>query len=100
MDPGEMKKNVRRRYLALQPLFLLAFLSFVISDARAAGSGPPPCAGSLNVSRFRLLVQSPKGGTALPLQGINIIEPGEKLREGREGGKGERGEEGVGHPRP
>ena len=75
-----MKKNVRRRYLALQPLFLLAFLSFVISDARAAGSGPPPCAGSLNVSRFRLLVQSPKGGTALPLQGINIIEPGEKLR--------------------
>jgi hypothetical protein len=34
----------------------------------------------MNVSRFRLLVQSAKGGTPLPLQEMNIIAAGEKLK--------------------
>jgi hypothetical protein len=34
----------------------------------------------MNVCRFRLLVQSAKGGTPLPLQDINIIDAGEKVK--------------------
>ncbi|MGA3327671.1 MAG: hypothetical protein ABSF45_24695 [Terriglobia bacterium] len=34
----------------------------------------------MNVCRFRLLVQSAKGGTPLPLQDINIVESGEKVK--------------------
>ena len=48
--------------------------------ARCLAVTVPPCAGSLNVSRFRLLVEPPKSGPYLPLRDINIIEAGEKLK--------------------
>lgn len=58
-------------------LFTLVGLTI---GAQSVGAIVPPCAGSLNVCRFRLLVQPPKGGTPLPLQEINILEAGEKLK--------------------
>ena len=75
-----MKKTFARLSLIPQTLFLLAFLIFLTSAAQTFGAAIPPCAGSLNVSRFRLLVQPAKGGTPLPLQDINIVEAGEKLK--------------------
>jgi hypothetical protein len=49
-------------------------------SALAAGGPMVPCAGTFNVSRFRLLVEPAKGGPPLPVQAINLIEPGEKLK--------------------
>ena len=75
-----MKKTLPRLLFTPQALFLLVFLVFMTSAARASGAAIPPCAGTMNVCRFRLLVQSAKGGTPLPLQDINIIESGEKVK--------------------
>ena len=75
-----MKKTLPRPFLTPRTLFLLAFLVFLTSAAQPSGAATFPCAGSLNVSRFRLLIQPAKGGTPLPLQDINIIEAGEKLK--------------------
>jgi len=75
-----MKKILPRLFSTPQSLLLLAVLVFMTSAAGAFGAAILPCAGSLNVCRFRLLVQSAKGGTPLPLQDINIIEAGEKLK--------------------
>lgn len=38
------------------------------------------CVGSIPVSRFRMLVESPKGGQAIPLGAINRLEPGDRLK--------------------
>ena len=73
-----MKKPPPR--LLLVPQILLALLVLVTSAGQAAGAALPPCAGTMNVCRFRLLVQSAKGGTPLPLQDINIIDAGEKVK--------------------
>lgn len=59
---------------------LFALLSFTTSAGYAADPVLPPCAGSLNVSRFRLLLEPVKGGTPLPLQQINIVDAGQKLK--------------------
>ena len=75
-----MKKTFPRAFLTPQTLFLLVFLVFLTSAAQPSGAATFPCAGSLNVSRFRLLIQPAKGGTPLPLQDINIVEAGEKLK--------------------
>jgi len=56
MDPAEMKKPLARLFLTPRTLLLLVFWVFVTSAARAFGAAIPPCTGSLNVCRFRLLV--------------------------------------------
>jgi len=40
----------------------------------------PGCAGGVPVSSFRLLVEPPKGGPAIPVTSVNVIRPGDKLR--------------------
>ncbi len=64
----------------LNPHVLFAISVFVGSAVQASGAATPPCAGTLNVSRFRLTVQPAKGGTPLPLQEMNIIDAGEKVK--------------------
>jgi hypothetical protein len=80
MDPGEMKKTLTRLFLIPQAPFFLAFLFFMTSTARLCGAATPACVGSMNVCRFRLLIEPAKGGTPLPLQDINIVESGEKVK--------------------
>jgi len=75
-----MKKPFGRLFLTPQTLFFFALFVFVTDAARIFGATLPPCAGTMNVCRFRLLVQSAKGGTPLPLQDINILESGEKVK--------------------
>ncbi len=75
-----MKKTLARLSSIPQILFFLPILSFMTNVAQTFAVAVPPCAGSMNVSRFRLLVQPAKGGTPLPLQDINIVESGEKLK--------------------
>ena len=75
-----MKKKLARLSSMPQILFFLPILSFMTNVAQTFAVAVPPCAGSMNVSRFRLLVQPAKGGTPLPLQDINIVESGEKLK--------------------
>ncbi|MGO8792574.1 MAG: hypothetical protein ACLQVL_35020 [Terriglobia bacterium] len=75
-----MKNTSLRLPLATQSLFLLAILIFITSAVRIFGATAFPCAGSLNVSRFRLLIEPAKGGTPLPLQEINVIQAGEKVK--------------------
>jgi hypothetical protein len=60
--------------------FIFLALFGMTAGTAWALEGPPPCAGSLNVSRFRLLLEPVKGGTPLPLQAINIVNAGQKLR--------------------
>lgn len=67
-------------WLSLLQAYFFLLLFFIIGAPHAFGSGIPPCAGSLNVGRFRLLVEPAKGGPPLPLQNINVIQEGEKLR--------------------
>ena len=40
----------------------------------------PICVGSAPVSRFRLLVEPPGGGPAIPLSAVNRLEPGDRLK--------------------
>ena len=75
-----MKKPRPRLFLQPTPLLLLALLVLMTRSPQAFGAALPPCAGTMNVCRFRLLVQPAKGGTPLPLQDINIIEAGEKVK--------------------
>jgi len=75
-----MNKSHARFVLNTHTLFLLALLFFMISAVPAFGASTPPCAGTMNVSRFRLLVQPAKGGTPLPLQEMNVIDAGEKVK--------------------
>jgi hypothetical protein len=80
MDPADMKKTHAYLFLSHPPLFLLAFLVFITNAAQASGAAIPPCVGNLNVCRFRVLIQPAKGGTPLPLQNINIVDAGEKVK--------------------
>jgi hypothetical protein len=75
-----MKKTPARWFWLPQAFFLLAFLVFITSPVQVSGAATPPCAGTLNVSRFRLTVQPAKGGTPLPLQEMNVIDAGEKVK--------------------
>src|ERR1043166_3926974 len=40
----------------------------------------PGCAGGVPVNSFRLLVEPPKGGPAIPVTSVNVIRPGDKLK--------------------
>ena len=75
-----MKKKLARLFLPPQTIFPFAILVFMTGAARISGAAIPPCAGSLNVCRFRLLIEPAKGGTPLPLQDINVVESGEKVK--------------------
>lgn len=52
----------------------------ILAGAARTLAATPPCAGTLNVCRFRLLVEPVKNGTPWPLQDINILDAGEKVR--------------------
>ena len=80
MGPAEMKNKFFRLSFVPQRLSLLTSLVLITNFGQTSGATMLPCAGSLNVCRFRLLVQPAKGGTPLPLQEINIIDAGEKLK--------------------
>ena len=57
--------------------FILAFLAPAMLGAIGT---PPACLGNAPVGSFRLLVESAKGGPAIPVNRINMILPGEKLK--------------------
>ncbi|MGO8813838.1 MAG: hypothetical protein ACLQVG_04125 [Terriglobia bacterium] len=75
-----MKNPLVSLFLRPQAFFLFLFLCFIASPYGICAATAFPCAGSLNVSRFRLMIQPAKGGTPLPLQDMNIIEAGEKVK--------------------
>ena len=63
-----------------QTLFLMSFLLFFTGIAQIFGSTMPPCPGTMNVCRFRLLVVPADGGPPLPVQNINVLEAGQKIK--------------------
>jgi len=76
-----MTKLPSRSFLPLPVVFLSAILSLMTTAGRCLTiSALPPCAGSLNVCRFRLLVEPANSGSLLPVQEINIVDVGEKLK--------------------
>jgi len=60
-------------------LAVLAILPVAMGAMPAFGAVSAPCPGSIPVSTFKLMVEPPKGGVALPVNSINAIEPGDKL---------------------
>lgn len=56
---------------------LFLALSFVVVPSFAAA--PQSCPAGKPVTAFNLLVKSPRGGEALPIGEMNLIEPGDKL---------------------
>jgi hypothetical protein len=56
--------------------FLFLALSFGVVPSVAA---PQSCPAGKPLTAFTLLVKSPKGGEALPVGQMNLIEPGDKL---------------------
>ena len=75
-----MKNTHRNGSSLFHSLFLAACIISIPGAARGSGSLVPPCAGSLSVARFRLMVEPAKSGPLLPIQEINILQPGEKLK--------------------
>ena len=75
-----MRKLPARLPLLSEAFYFLSFSLFVTGLAQSGGAAVPPCAGSLNVCRFRVLIQPAKGGTPLPLQEINIVNAGDKVK--------------------
>jgi hypothetical protein len=75
-----MRKTFARLPLVTKTFSFLAFLLFLTGPAQTTRAVVPPCAGSLNVCRFRVLIRPAKGGTPLPLQEINIVDAGEKVK--------------------
>ncbi|MGH9398217.1 MAG: hypothetical protein ACRD18_15370 [Terriglobia bacterium] len=54
---------------------------FLLTALASMGYVPRPCVGgTLPVATFRLLVVSPNGGTALPVNEVNILNAGDKLK--------------------
>jgi hypothetical protein len=80
MDVAKMRKIVPGLIFVCQSPFLAGLFVLLASVSPASGAVLPPCAGSLNVCRFRLLVEPAKSGPLLPVQEINIIDAGEKLK--------------------
>ncbi len=75
-----MKKTNPRPSSAGRVFILAAFLILISAIPRCLAGTGPACAGSLNVSRFRLLVEPAKSGPSLPVRELNILQPGEKLK--------------------
>jgi hypothetical protein len=75
-----MNKLFVRKHLVAKTLFSLSLLLILICAGQSAGAVVPPCAGTLNVCRFRVSVEPAKGGAPLPLQSMNIVEAGEKVK--------------------
>ncbi len=75
-----MKKPTSRFCPSYHGVFFVTLMLLFTGSAQAAATSPFPCVGSLSVSRFRLLIQPAKGGSPLPLQEINIIDAGEKVK--------------------
>jgi hypothetical protein len=63
-----------------QTFFLMPFLFFLAGSAQMFGSAMPPCPGTMNVCRFRLTVVPVGGGAPLPVQNINVLDAGQKLK--------------------
>jgi hypothetical protein len=63
----------------MKPLFFI-FAVIVLTPSEVVAVAPPPCLGGVSVSTFRLLLQPEGKGPALPLNAVNIIRPGEKLK--------------------
>lgn len=75
-----MRNKIISSLAVAQLLLALVFLASMAGASQDAEDHVPPCAGSLNVCRFRLLVEPAKSGALLPVQNINILEVGEKLK--------------------
>ena len=73
------KISVRLHLLSIAFYFLACF-SVLMGEVLTSAAVLPPCAGTLNVCRFRVMIQPAKGGTPLPLQAMNIIDAGQKVR--------------------
>jgi hypothetical protein len=60
----------------------LVFLCLILTTSAVPGfaAAAAACAGSVSVCRFRLLVEPTKTGALLPVQQINILTEGEKLK--------------------
>ena len=67
-------------YVYSRVIFLVVLFNFTAGFAFSADGALPPCAGSLNVSRFRFLLIPVKGGAPLPLQQVNVVDAGQKLK--------------------
>ena len=74
-----MEQMPLRRFAAFILLLALFYLQ-ATAVVRGIEAAPPPCAGSLNVSRFRLLVEPPASGSLLPLTEINVLKAGQKVK--------------------
>jgi hypothetical protein len=72
--------NTPMRLLVMpKSIFRLAFLILTVGAALAFAT-IPPCVGTLNVCRFRLTVEGADGAPPLPVQYINILDAGQKLK--------------------
>jgi hypothetical protein len=80
VGPRGDEKTTRTLVFAPAAFFVLALLVLITSAKPVFRRYRSPLWGSLNVSRFRLLVKPANGGTPLPVQDINIIEASEKLK--------------------
>lgn len=65
---------------AFVTVVLAVVISVVGSALQCFGVVLPGCAGGVPVSSFRLLVEPPKGGPAIPVTSVNVIRPGDKLK--------------------
>jgi len=63
----------------MKPLFFLLAI-IAISPSKTMAVAPSPCLGGASISTFRLLLQPEGKGPSLPLNTVNVIRPGEKLK--------------------
>ncbi len=78
MNCGAM---IKLRSCLLSKLFyVMAFLFLLAGASEVSRAAVPPCAGTMNVCRFRVLIQPATGGVPLPLQDINIVDAGQKVQ--------------------
>ncbi len=77
-----------RKYLNCKPQVFIQLTSLALALAFVpcllrADTVPAissPCLGTAPVSKFRLLIEPPKGGSSLLVDKVNVIQPGEILR--------------------
>lgn len=59
---------------------VLGVLVLIIGISPSRANVTQSCPGSMTVGSFKLLVEPPAGGVALPLSSVNSIAPGDKLK--------------------